>query len=203
MEVIKSKKVAIINHIGSFKVRGGHYSNEKTDKIYLPEELSITKCFELYQEVYPLYPVSLETYRKIFNEKFNLFGYLRTDTCSECDKFQADLKGLNAQLSKTTTEQEQLEVTKKIKGIKTENAVHKMKAATFFSRNRIARRYSRKLLNIRQFAWITKQTYSCLTSALTMCIIKDSNYLFSDSIYINCPIVNMRIHGRYWKKGSQ
>lgn len=75
MEVIKSKKDAIINHIGSFKGRGGgHYGKEKSDKFYLPEELSITKCFELYQVVYPPYPVSLETYRKIFNEKFNLFG---------------------------------------------------------------------------------------------------------------------------------
>lgn len=68
--------------------------------------------------------------------------YPRTDTCSECDiLFQAELKGLNAQLSKTTTEQEKLEVTKKIK---TENAVHKMKAVTFYSRKRIARKYSRK-----------------------------------------------------------
>lgn len=72
------------------------------------------------------------------------FGYPRPDTCSECDKFQAELKGLIAQHSKTTTEQEKLEVTKKIERITTENQVYKMKAVTFYSRKRIARKYSMK-----------------------------------------------------------
>lgn len=93
------KEEAIKNHIGSFKGRASHYGKGTSDKIYLPEELSITKCFELYKEKYPNLPFSFETYRKIFNGKFNLsFGYPRTDTCSACDKFQAELKGCNAEL---------------------------------------------------------------------------------------------------------
>lgn len=44
----KEKEEAIINHIGAFKGRKSHYGKGNTDKIYLPEELSITKCNELY-----------------------------------------------------------------------------------------------------------------------------------------------------------
>lgn len=144
-KLTKEKEDAVMNHIGSFKGRTSHYGKGRSEKIYLPEELSITKCFELYKAKYPDLPVSLETYRKIFNERFNLsFGYPRTDTCSACDKFQAELKGLNAQLSKTTTEEEKNAVLEQIAKITRENNVHKLKAVTFYTRKRLARKECQK-----------------------------------------------------------
>lgn len=141
----KETEEAIVTHIGSFTGRKSHYGKGKTDKLYLPEELSIKKCHEMYQEKYPNLPVSLESYRKIFNNRFNIsFGYPRKDTCSICDKFQAEVKGLNARLSQNVSEEEKLEITNKIKGLTTENQVHNLKAVTFYTRKRIARKYSKK-----------------------------------------------------------
>ncbi|KAG8283857.1 hypothetical protein J6590_007872 [Homalodisca vitripennis] len=39
----KDKTAAIENHIGSFRGRASHYGKGRSDRIYLPEELSITK----------------------------------------------------------------------------------------------------------------------------------------------------------------
>lgn len=114
-------KDSVMNHIGSFKGRSCHYGKEKTNKMYLSEEFSVSKCFQLYKEKYPEMKVSFETYRKIFNENnFNLaFGFPRTDTCSACDKFQAELKGLKSKLLDDMMELEKKVVEDEIKKLTT------------------------------------------------------------------------------------
>ena len=50
--------------------------------------------YQLFREKYPTAKCSYESYRKIFNNRFNVsFGYPRKDTCSECDKRSAKIHG--------------------------------------------------------------------------------------------------------------
>ena len=49
----------------------------------------------MYRAKYPSHSVSYESYRDIFNNKFNIgFGYPRCDTCSECDAHVAKIASL-------------------------------------------------------------------------------------------------------------
>lgn len=68
-EEITSK---IHEHIQSLRGRKAHYSLKKTDKIYLPDaSLNIIKLHKMYQEKYPNFLVSYDTYRKIFETNYN------------------------------------------------------------------------------------------------------------------------------------
>ncbi|GBP67506.1 RNA-directed DNA polymerase from mobile element jockey [Eumeta japonica] len=68
----------IHGHIKSLKGRKSHYSLHESNKLYLPEELNISKLFEMFQELYPEDKVSYESYRSIFNTHYNItFGYPR------------------------------------------------------------------------------------------------------------------------------
>ena len=50
----------------------------------------------MFQQNNPNVNVSYDTYKHIFNTKFNFsFGYSRTDTCSTCNKFHAILRTLS------------------------------------------------------------------------------------------------------------
>lgn len=119
---------AIYEHIKSFKSRLSHYSVHESRKKYLPEDLNIKKMFKMFQEKNPDISVSYDTYKHIFNGKFNLsFGYPRTDTCSSCDKFNANLKTLS------NGDDE------KIRKLTLENELHKRKAQTFYDRKKSAR----------------------------------------------------------------
>lgn len=133
----------VIDHIKSFKGRGSHYSKKKSDRVYLPESLNIKRMFELYKEKgFPV--VSYEFYRKVFNTKFNIkFGYPRSDTCSTCDKFQADKKVLDLELSeKSLSTEERSTIEEKLKKLTVDNDVHKVKAETFYKRKNKAKRIS-------------------------------------------------------------
>lgn len=102
----KEELDAFVEHGNSFMRRSSHDGKGKTSKIYLSEELSNKKCHKLYKGNYCHMIVSFETHRTVFNEKFNLsFGYPRTDTCSSCETFQEEIKGLSAQLSKCSKEE--------------------------------------------------------------------------------------------------
>lgn len=105
----EEKTQVVINHIRSFKGRSSHYSLNKTKKTYLPEQLNISKMYQLYKELYGrLHPVSYEAYRKIFNSKFNIsFGYPRSDSCSTCDKHSAEIKVLNLKLNDASLKDEE------------------------------------------------------------------------------------------------
>lgn len=63
----------IFNHIQSFKGRKSHYSVKDSKRIYLPEELNIKEMFGMFCDSHSTIKTSYESYRRIFNTKFNLF----------------------------------------------------------------------------------------------------------------------------------
>lgn len=142
------KKIAVMNHIKSFKGRKGHYNLADSRKIYLPEELNINKMYSLYCEKHQNLKVSYETYRTIFSTEFNLaFGYPRKDTCSVCDEFQVKIKNLELEkscLSETNNASELLRLQQTQKQLETENKLHKMKAETFYKRKKKSKLRCRK-----------------------------------------------------------
>lgn len=121
----------VYNHIQSFKGRLSHYSLHDTKKLYLPEDLNIKKMFRLFKENFSDTLVSYETYRNIFNTKFNIsFGQPRSDTCSICDKFTAETNRLKLQENSEST----------IRKLQIENEVHKRKAQGFYDKKRSSKR---------------------------------------------------------------
>lgn len=135
---------AIVQHIGTFQGRKSHYSLKKTRKLYLPEELNISKMFEMFKIKYPDIKVSYETYRNIFNTKFNIsFGYPRIDTCSFCDEINVKLKALEVDTKKNESE---------IKNLTTQKRIHSLKAEAFYSRKKAARLRARKDSNFEAIA---------------------------------------------------
>lgn len=129
-------------HIASFKGRTSHYTYAKTKKIYLPEELNLTKMHKLYMEKYSENPISYEQYRKIFVSNFNIsFGYPRSDSCSICDEFLAKLKVLEKE--KLLDEAHRCKIEQEKRRLTIDNEVHKKKAETFYERKRQARKRSR------------------------------------------------------------
>lgn len=129
---------AIDDHIKSLKSRTSHYSLHDSKKLYLPEELNITKLHSMYLEKNPSLPVSYETYRYIFSHKYNIsFGYPRTDTCSTCDAFTAEIRVLELKLSDSSVDKQIIE--NEIKSLTTQNKLHKKKADAFYQRKRSVR----------------------------------------------------------------
>ncbi|GFS22165.1 vitamin B12-dependent ribonucleotide reductase [Elysia marginata] len=67
-----------ISHIQFFRGRFSHYSRRKTRKVYLPEDLNISKMHSMFMEKHPNVKCSYDSYRGTFNNKFNIsFGYPR------------------------------------------------------------------------------------------------------------------------------
>ncbi|XP_050308916.1 uncharacterized protein LOC126745187 [Anthonomus grandis grandis] len=141
----KSEKTihAVVTHINSFKSRPSHYSIKKTSKKYLPEELNVKKMYGLYKEQNNP-PVSYEFYRKIFNTRFNLsFRYPRSDTCSECDQFLANIKVLEMKLkTENGNEEEKKRTEAEIQKLGVLNRVHKAKAEKFYEKKRVFMQYA-------------------------------------------------------------
>lgn len=137
----------VLSHIQSLKGRHAHYSLHDSKRLYLPEELNIKKLHDMYSELNPKNHVSYETYRTIFNTKFNIsFGYPRTDTCSSCDEFKAKLNSLEADLAATHGIAQRKLILKSIKKIQVENDLHKRRADTFYRKKREVRKESQKSL---------------------------------------------------------
>jgi len=142
----------VLEHIRSFKGRESHYSRKKTEKVYLPEELNIKKMYNIYKATNPS-AVSYETYRNIFNKHFNIsFGYPRSDTCSTCDNFTAEVKVLQTKLNVGLDASSQKDIEDKIKKLTTENQLHKAKAEVFYERKRKARKTAMKNVEIEAVA---------------------------------------------------
>jgi hypothetical protein len=83
---------------------------EKTSKIYLSEELNITKMFNMFKEANSDVTISYETYRTAFKKCNISCGYPRSDTCSICDKFLAEMKALEQRTETSETEKRKLTV---------------------------------------------------------------------------------------------
>ena len=82
----------VVDHIKSFEGRRSHYSLGQSQKIYLDQDLSIRKMHNKFAEEHPTVKCSYDSYRSIFNTRFNLsFGFPRSDTCSTCDEFKVKI----------------------------------------------------------------------------------------------------------------
>lgn len=80
----------VVEHISMFPAEMSHYSRHSNpNRKYLASDLRINKMFKLYHlwsQEKGLYAVSAQSYRNVFNEKFNLvFGSPKSDTYSTCD----------------------------------------------------------------------------------------------------------------------
>lgn len=82
--------------------------------------------------------MSYEFYRKMFNTNFDIkFGYPRSDTCSSCERFQADKKALDLELSdKSPSAEERSIIEEKFKKLTVDNKIHKIKAQIFNKREK-------------------------------------------------------------------
>lgn len=118
----------------SFKGRESHYGLEKSRRLYLPEELNITKLYHMFKEKFPNVKLSYESYRTIFNTEYNIsFGYPRTDTCPTCDEHISKRKQF--QLDKNLDE---------LKKIDEEILQHKRNADKFYQKKRKSRKESKQ-----------------------------------------------------------
>lgn len=89
-------------HIDSFPKVESHYTRKDSSRQYLGADLNITKMYELYKEqcTEDEVPVSLQVYRKMFNEEYNLsFHTPKKDQCSPCTKYSREK--LTGTVSKT------------------------------------------------------------------------------------------------------
>lgn len=137
----------ICDHIGSFKSRKAHYSTkDNNSRTYLDEDLNIKKMYNLFLEAFPGNKASYETYRNIFNSKFNIsFGYPRSDTCSKCDEFKANMQNMELSINKAENNLDILHSLNKEKtALETENMLHKRRAEKFYEIKRLARKNCRK-----------------------------------------------------------
>lgn len=128
---------SVVNHIRSFKGRQSHYSLKKTKKFYLPETLNVKKMYDLY--LASNHPhISYKYYHKIFVTHFNIgFGYPRSDTCSICDKYQAEVKVLNCKLQEPRlNEENRTKLLEEVRKLGIGNKLHKRKAQTFYDRKK-------------------------------------------------------------------
>lgn len=138
---------SVHEHIKSFRSRRAHYSRRNERKrVYLSEELNITKMFALYKEKYPTSRVKYSVYNKIFNSSFNIsFGYPRCDTCSSCDEHFVLLKAANCEINEcdVTDESKMKELKNKKRELVMKHDLHKRQAETFYIRKRDARTNSK------------------------------------------------------------
>lgn len=146
---IKKETIELVmQHISSFKGRSSHYSLNKTKKTYLPEDLNISKMYKMFKEKHGDTKISYDSYRSIFNEKFNIsFGYPRSDTCSFCDEINVKLQNIHSKLSKAI-DVEKEGILQQLKKLEIDKSIHLRKANTFYSRKTEAKKRSRKEENI-------------------------------------------------------
>lgn len=93
----------------------------------------------MYNTIHP--NVSYQFYRTVFNSDFNIaFGYPRSDTCSTCDEFIANIKHVDENL---TTEKDKSKIETLLEEkhkLTLDNSLHKRKASVFYDRKRNAKK---------------------------------------------------------------
>ena len=133
----------VVNHIRSYKGPSSHYSQNKTTRVYLTEELNITKMFEQFREQSPASTTSYESYRKIFNNKFNIsFGYPRSDTCSTCERLAAKPACLDSEIQAGAGDAPAHQEERHQANV--EKELHQRKAQVFYDRKKAAKRMAQQ-----------------------------------------------------------
>lgn len=100
------------------------------------------------------YTLSYESFRQIFENKFNIsFGYPRKDTCSFCDKIAVEISALQNDLSATIPSvQDNASIMQKIKAKELEKTLHLKKAEEFYKIKRKFRKLAKKEVNFEAVA---------------------------------------------------
>lgn len=127
----KEATTLIMHHIRTFSPMQSHYSLRKNpNQLYLPSDLTVKDMHKAFLQEYYL-NVPYKMYWKVFKTKFNIkFGYPRSDTCAECDRFEHTLS--NKQIS--DAERASCLMQKEL---------HLRKASTFHSKKRSYREKAR------------------------------------------------------------
>ena len=80
---------AVRKHIESFPKIESHYCRAETKREYLESHLSIRKMFNEFKETNSANSIKEHTYRKVFNEQYNLgFHKPSKDQCDTCDNYK-------------------------------------------------------------------------------------------------------------------
>lgn len=115
------KKSCIMKYIEKLNCVEGHYCRGKSNRKYLPSELTIKKLWKMYLSEERNVPVKESYFRKIFNCNYNLgFGTPRTDVCSTC-------LSLNERIKHETND-------KTKNNLLIDLRVHKLRAKAFYNK---------------------------------------------------------------------
>ncbi|CAG4929952.1 unnamed protein product [Parnassius apollo] len=134
-----------IDTLKSVNGKKGHYNLHESKKIYLSDELNLSKIHKMFNENHPNNKVSYETYRNFFNKNFNIsFGYPRMDTCSICDEFQAEKKHFEIKIASLSNGHEKSQILSQLRKLEIENLAHKKRAEIFYDKKRKARLRARQ-----------------------------------------------------------
>jgi len=102
----------------------------------------------MFENKKPECKISYESFRKIFDTKFNIsFGYPRKDTCSVCDSQKAEVANLTEKLKNATPSSAPIaysEIEKELNKKNLEKNLHLKKAEQFYKIKRIYRKKSMK-----------------------------------------------------------
>lgn len=109
--------------INRFPKYESHYARHKSlNRLYLSPDLSVGIMYKLYKDEKLNDAVTLNMFRKIFNEDFNLhFHDSNSDSCRRCDSFK-----VNIMACINDTEKRELETAKELHQRKAESARQKM-----------------------------------------------------------------------------
>lgn len=137
-------KVCVKTFLDSLKGRKSHYSLKKSDKIYLSDELNISKLWTMYQESNPNCKISYDSFREIFNHDYNFsFGYPRKDTCSTCDSNKSKKAAFETSIA-SASEAEKIILQNDLDKLLVEEKLHLSKSAKFYELKSLYKRKSRK-----------------------------------------------------------
>lgn len=81
----------VLDHINSFPKYVSHYSRRHTKQLYLQCNLSMAELYRLYTNKFSQ-PVSLSTYREIFQKLDIKFKKPHIDVCNKCETLRIDIK---------------------------------------------------------------------------------------------------------------
>lgn len=141
-------KLCVHSFLKSLKGRKSHYSLKKSDKIYLPEDINISKLHTMYTELNPNNKVSYDSFRDIFNNDYNFsFGYPRKDTCSTCDSNKSNKAAIEQSLA-TATDDEKITLEENLNKLVIEEKLHLKKSEKFYDLKSKYKKKARKTLDM-------------------------------------------------------
>lgn len=146
-------KLKVMDFIKSLKGRKSHYSIRDTSKLYLSEELNISKLHRMYNDSNKEHQIGYTTFREIFENNFNIsFGFPRKDTCSTCDILKSEIAILEEKIAQCVDEETKKAMKKTLEQKNGEKQLHLARSDKFYSLKRKYRKQSQKEAKIEAIA---------------------------------------------------